>query len=206
MKKIVESPQLFQIFQELKKQSSLGNKLYPQSKDIFEFLNFDISKLKILILGDIPHTYSNGIWLDCSNNTIVSKDLEYFYNNIEKDLYNLDFNYDRNNKSLKYLKEQGVILSSCSLVSNNIELFKPFWKLMFEEIFNTQAGLHIIAVGKEAQKILVENSEPFIHYTYYLESWDKILEYPKFNIFSIINKLLEKDNGKEFTINWLKNI
>ena len=92
----MESPQLFQIFQELKKQSSQRNKLYPQSKDIFEFLNFDFSKLKVLILGDIPKPYNNGLWLDCTNHSIVSNELQYFYEIIEKDLYDLDFQHDRN--------------------------------------------------------------------------------------------------------------
>lgn len=201
----MESPQLFQIFQELKKLSSEGNKLYPQSKDIFEFLNFDFSKLKILILGDIPKPYSNGLWLDCTNNSTVSNELRYFYEIIEKDLYYLDFKHDRDNKSLEYLKDQGVIISSLSLVSNNIKLFKPFWELMFKEIFNTQNGLYIITFGKEAREFVMENAEPFIHNVYDLDtliSGDNL----HYSTFSRINKSLEKSNGKEFTINWLKEM
>lgn len=201
----MESPQLFQIFQELKKQSSQGNKLYPQSKDIFEFLNFDFSKLKVLILGDIPKPYSNGIWLDCTNHSIVSNELQYFYEIIERDLYKLDFQHDRNNKSLEYLRNQGVIISSLSLVSNNIVLFRPFWELMFSEIFKSQSGLHIITFGKEARSFVMENAEPFIHNVYDLDnltSGDNL----HYNTFETINKRLKETNGKEFTINWLKQI
>ena len=201
----MESPQLFQKFQELKKQSSQGNKLYPQSKDIFEFLNFDFSKLKVLVLGDIPKPYSNGIWLDCTNHSIVSNELQYFYEIIEKDLYDLDFQHDRNNKSLEYLKDQGVIISSLSLVFNNIELFKPFWTLMFKEILSTQSGLHIITFGKEAREFVIENAEPFLHNVYDLNNLTSG-DNSHYNTFGTINKRLEESNGKECKIKWLKTI
>lgn len=201
----MESPQLFQIFQELKKQSSQRNKLYPQSKDIFEFLNFDFSKLKVLILGDIPKPYNNGLWLDCTNHSIVSNELQYFYEIIEKDLYDLDFQHDRNNKSLEYLRNQGVIISSLSLVSNNIVLFRPFWELMFSEIFKSQNGLHIITFGNEVREFVMENAEPFLHNVYDLDNLTSG-DNPHYNTFGTINKRLEETNGKEFTIKWLKTI
>lgn len=219
MQKIIENEAVYDIFQYLKSESSQGKKLTPLSKDLFASFQIDLNSLKVVIFGqDVYAQYfnnipaANGIAFDCRNYGKLSPTLEKLYEAWEDDCYNgLNLNYEKS-LSLEYLTNQGVMLTNAALScekdksGKHKELWKPFWKLVFEEIFSTQNGLIFIFMGKDAQ-YYERYTMPFIHHVLSCEhpvaaSYQQ-RSFNHQNVFSKANKILEQNNGKEFTINWL---
>ncbi len=220
MQEIIESPELWNIFQVLKEKSREGVILTPKSDDLFSSFQIDLNNLKVVVMGmDVyPQVrnntfYSNGIAIDCRNYGKVSPSLEKLYNGIEADIcngFNLDFN--KKNVSLQYLIDQGVMLTNVGLVTEKdksgklIDLFKPFWKQVFEKIFSVHNGLIFLALGKDAEKVINQYSTPFIHWVIGVEhpvaSSYQQRDWKHEKCFSKINSILSSNNGKEEVINW----
>lgn len=108
---------------------------------------------------------------------------------------------------------EGVLLLNAGLTTsyqkagNHLDLWYPFHKYMYENVYPKHNGLIFLYFGKDAAK-LSKLETPFIHYS-------KIVEHPAFsarqnrefkheNCFSWVNKLLKGNNGPEFMINWMK--
>ena len=220
MKNIIESPELYEIYQELKNYSKT-QKVVPYSDDVFKCFQVDLAKLKVFILGADPYPQvfnsipaANGRSFCCEQYGRKSPSLEILHRAIENDLYKgLNLFWQKDHLSLKYLEDQGVMLANASLTTirdkpGKMEgLWEPFWKLVFEQIFQYQNGLIMIGFGKSAEKIIVKYHTPFIHYTYFLEHPafaarnNRDLEHK--NCFSEVNKLLESNNGRGSEIKWL---
>jgi uracil DNA glycosylase len=80
---IIESEEVYEIFQFIKAETKRGRKITPLSTDLFRSFQIDLSKLKIVMIGlDVYSTFknnkpmSNGIGFDCRNYGKVSPSLE----------------------------------------------------------------------------------------------------------------------------------
>lgn len=220
MKPIIESKELWDIYQQLRVYAQ-KEKVVPNSDDTFKCFQIDLNTLKILILGQDPYPQvfnnipaANGRAFCCEQYGKKSPSLEILHKAFENDVYNgLNLQWDKSYLSLDYLENQGVMLANASLTcikdkpSKMENLWEPFWKLVFENIFQYQNGLIMIGFGKSAEKIITKYHTPFIHYTYYLEhpafaaKNNRELDHKK--TFSTINSLLEKNNGRGSEIKWL---
>lgn len=219
MKEIIESEEVANIYKYLKSESSKGAKLTPLSKDVFASFNIDLNSLKVVMCAmDVYPQYrnnlpvANGIAFDCSLYGKISPSLERLYEGIEDDCYDgLNLNYEKS-LNLDYLINQGVMLTNAALTcerdksGKHVEIWRPFWKLVFEKVFATENGLIFIFLGKDAH-YLERYTTPFIHHVLKCE-------HPSFaarnerklnheNVFSKANTIIEQNNGKEFKINWL---
>ncbi len=220
---IIESPEVYEIFQHLKSESKRGKKLTPLSQDLFKSFQIDLNKLKVVLVGldSYPQYFNNkpaanGIAFDCRNYGRVSPSLEKLYEAWKNDCYldkpsELEL-VDWNNLSLQYLVDQGVMLTNAGLCTEKdkpgkyIDLWKPFWKLVYEQVFATEAGLIFIYLGREAQK-LREYTVPFSHHLLMCEhpasSAYNNREMIHNNVFSKANLILKNNNGEQAQIEWL---
>lgn len=219
IKGIVESEEVYNIYQQLKKQKSKGFIIAPHYEDTFRSFEIDLDRLKVVIMAMSPYpqvengTYkANVIAIDCRNYGGISPSLAKLYEGIEDDLYDgMCLSCERENVSLQYLIDQGVMLTNTSLTCTKDSpdvhngLWKPFWKQVFEKIFFQRTGLIFILMGKNAEQI-GEYTNPVGHHILKCEhpvksSYER-RKMKHNNVFSQSNKLLEEMNGEDFKIQY----
>ncbi len=222
MKEIIESKEVFQIYQELKRQKSIGLTITPHSENTFRSFQIPLEQLKVVVMAMSPYPQvdrnghkSNGIALDCEQYGGMSPSLSKFYEGIEEDVYEgLCLECNRELLSLQWLIDQGMMFTNASLTclkdSPDVhkELWKPFWKQVFEKIFFQRTGLIFILMGNNAQE-LEEFANPVGHHILKCEHpvaasyrKDKMKHN---NVFSEANHILEGMNGKEYIIEYNYN-
>lgn len=210
----IESEECYNIYQKLKNLPK--GEVIPKSNLLWKpFLDCKKDNLKVVFMGLSPyHTrlnnqdYADGL----AFSTQLKKtppSLELLQNAMEDDL---GLKGEKTN-DLTYLANQGVLLLNAAITTsyqkagNHLDLWYPFHKYMYENVYSKHNGLIFVYFGKEAAK-LQKLETPFIHYS-------KIIEHPAFsarqnrefkheNLFSYVNKILESNNGSEFKINWIK--
>lgn len=216
---IIEGKEVYDIYQELKRQKSLGLIITPASENTFRSFQIDLNSLKIVLIAQSPYPQvdrnghkSNGIALDCEQYGGLSPSLSKFYEAVESDVYDgLCLECNRELLSLQWLIDQGMMFTNASLTclkdspDAHRELWKPFWKLVFEKIFFPRTGLIFMLLGSGAAE-LEEYTNPVGHHVLKCEHPVRsVYEKRKFNhnnIFSKANELLEGMNGKEFKIEY----
>jgi len=221
MRGIIESAEVFEIYQKLKEESKRA-RIVPLSSDTFASFKVDLNNLRIIMFGQdvYPQVFnnkpaSNGRAFCCENYGKISPSLSKLYDAIQDDCYkNVEIGDAKKELSLEYLENQGIMLTNASLTTvkdkpgKHEQLWEIFWQKVFLEILSTQNGLIIITFGKSAQKIVKKYSTPFIHYVLECEhpvaasysNRDMIHN----NVFSRANRILQENNGSSFKINWLK--
>lgn len=214
-----ESEKAYNIYQELKNISRVGEKITPKSNDTWKFLketNPDNIKMIIIGLDSYPGQYSKttfhatGIPFDCSSSPDgkLQPSLISLYEGIGADIED----ELPQEKDLSYLLKQGVFLGNRGLVcklfktESLLTLFDYFWEIFFQEYVNKRPDVPVVLCGKGAE---------------YLKRWVTfnplfILRHPSFaartgqiweteKTFTKINKLIEGNNGKDFCIEWNYN-
>lgn len=219
MKEIIESPEVYEIFQTLKRQKSKGFEITPESENLFRSFEIDLNSLKIVLMAMSPYPQvvdgkykSNGIALDCRNYGGISPSLSKLYEAIEDDMYEgLCLECNRENPSLQYLVDQGMMLTNASLTcikdnpSSHDELWKPFWQKVFDKVFLTQTGLIFIFMGKQAE-FYEQYTNVLAHHVLKCEhpvksSYER-RKMKHNNVFSQANELLKGMNGPEYMIEY----
>lgn len=170
IKPIIESPEVYDIFQYLKQKSAQKVKIYPKSEHTFEaFKKCKYTDLKLVIIAIEPYAgdvngipQADGLCMSSSLTKKVQPSLSAFYDGIEQELYDgLNLSAVKG-ADLSYLAKQGVLLANYSLTveakkigsHSNINLWLPFWKLLIENVFNQyNPGLIYLLLGKEAEKV-----------------------------------------------------
>lgn len=219
MKEIIESEEVDNIYQELKRQKSLGLTITPHSDNTFRSFQMNLENLKVVTMAMSPYPQvvnseykANGIALDCENYGGLSPSLTKLYEAFEDDLFEgLCLTCNRENLSLQYLVDQGMMLTNASLTclkdspAVHMKLWRPFWKQVFEKVFFTRTGLVFIFMGNDAQE-LEEYTNPVGHHVLKCEHpvassyrKDKMKHN---NVFSECNKLLIGMNGPEAMIEY----
>lgn len=180
MKEIIESPEVYEIYQKLKEDGQ-KYKITPDSQNVFKAFEIDMNKINVVLMGMSPYPQvilnmkkASGLCFDCSQYGKISPSLEKLYDAMEDDCYNgLALERDKKEKSLQYLVNQGVMLCNAGLTcikdrpDSHIELWKPFWKQVFEKILFVKPSIFIL-MGKAAQE-LEQYTDPFIHKIYKCE-------------------------------------
>lgn len=219
MQAIIESEELWEIFQTLKAET---RKVTPPSGEVFKSFQIDLDKLKVVVMGQSPYPQVNlgnykacGLAFDCSSYGEVSPSLRKLYEAIEDDEYNgMKLSFDHGTLSLQYLVDQGVMLTNSALTCTkdnptaHEELWVPFWRAVFDNILWTKTGLIFIFMGKQAQN-LEQYTDPFAHHILKCEhpaksSYEKRKMIHN-NVFSKANKLIQGMNGIQNRVEWLKD-
>jgi uracil DNA glycosylase len=205
---IIESPEVFNIFQFLKAESKKGTNIFPKAEDLFKPFMVDLNQLKVVMIFKEPFlNFQDKKTISPTVKKLQEAWLDDVYKGreeeIEKDMYTNDVNLD-------YLRYQGVMITSFNLNSSKekykefYELWFPFWKLVYDKIFSSESGLIFIYFGNKS-KISISNNS--IHNVLECEDIsDAIKENRKLyhrGIFSEANQLIKKNHPKKAEIEWL---
>jgi len=215
MKPIIESKEVYDIYEYLKAESSRGIKITPKHDCVFKSFQVNLDELKVVVKGldGYPQIYkgkhyANGRAFCCENYGKVSPSLEKLREGwIDDCKYTT---YNKNNLSLKYLEDQGVMLTNAGLCTEKdkpgkyVKLWYPFWKRVYEDLFSKKQDLIFIFLGKEAQRY-EKLTVPFYHYSLKTEhpvaaSYTN-RDWIHNNVFTKTNKLLQEQHKQP--IQWL---
>lgn len=150
------------IYSKLKEDGRRGKQIYPLPQDTFRaFRETPIAELRVVLMGMSPYhmikegiVVADGLAMSCSKTAILQPSLKKFYEGLEQDFgeKGLDLNMIQT-PDLSYLAKQGVLLLNAALTveagmaRSHLELWHPFTKFLFEDIFAME-GCPIILLGK----------------------------------------------------------
>lgn len=166
IKPIIESEEVWEIYQKLKAVSGRGKRIVPESKNTFRtFKEMNLNNLKIVwVLQDpYPGIYSDGtpqatgIAMDCSNSPDgrIQPSLSKFYEGIQASLQQ-EIEYS---KDLLYLQQQGVMLLNSDLTceahssASHETWWEPFMKKLFKDCLSYRNGLIYIFSGDSSKRL-----------------------------------------------------
>lgn len=205
------------IYEKLKSDTARGKRIAPLSSNVFRcFQETPLDDLKVIIVGMAPyHTFYNnipiadGLALSCGITKRLQPSLDQWYNACEKDIgRGLELNMIKD-PDLTFLARQGCLLINAGLTvskgkpGNMNDLWEPFMKFLFEEVFTTN-GIPVVLLGREAQKLkryimpftwIFELSHP-ASAAYTNSQWDSK------GTFTAVNKILKENNNT--TITWIQ--
>ena len=217
LEKLIETEEMYNLYQEFKQ---CKEHITPKSSNLYKFLEYcPKDNLKLIIIGQDPYPskyykskefQSTGISFDCSNSLDgkLQPSLEAFWNGLSHE-FGKELTRE---KDLKFLCEQGVLLSNRSL---NCKLNKAgsfmgkwdfFWEFFLQEIvFNFYKGVPIILLGKDSAKLK--------KYVFEMVNPVFILDHPSHaarlqecwitnGTFTKCNRLIEDQFGESEKIEW----
>jgi uracil DNA glycosylase len=216
MQPIIESEGVYNIFKKLKDDVRKNKKITPLSKDLFKSFQVDLRDIKVVWLLQDPYAgvykdnslQASGIALDCrySPDNKLQPSLEKFYDAISTEYGEFEYN-----KNLDYLVEQGNMFLNTDLtcelkkIGSHENLWEPFMKMIFENIFFEETGLIYVVCGKSSKRLL-KYINPLGNYIFEL-SHPSAAAHQQTNwetnkIFSKCNQILKSNNGELSQIKW----
>lgn len=186
--------------------------IYPAKTQVFNAFKYTSWKdLKVVILGQDPYYdgKANGLAFANNNDVLrVSPSLDQIRGSVEKSVYNtiiLDFDV-----TLEHWAKQGVLLLNTALTveerkpNSHKEPWDNFTKTIIKTINDNSTGIIFLLWGSNAKsyKNLIDENRHYVledvHPAYASR------QYKDWNCkhFIEVNKLIEKNNGKEYIIKW----
>ena len=227
LKPFIDSPEFDKIIDFLKEEKRLGKTITPFDKNCFKaFKECPFDKVKVVIIGQDPypniinnHFEADGLAFSYTKSNAddnhVPKSLNVILREVQRDVYNNEAEYSNVfiDTNLSRWAKQGVLLLNSSLTTlvGNPNGHRDLWTLFIEYTLNQlnlyHTGVIYLLWGKDAQK----NKE------HIYQSTNHVLECPHpaaqfysggkitfsgCSHFSKTNEIIEKNNGRDFRINW----
>lgn len=221
LKPFIESEECDRLYKELKTEASRDITIFPKGNEVYRAFKetpYDELKVVFVLLDPYPSMkkidnqwvrVADGIAMSCSHVLEPQPSLKLFYDAIEDDIHNgLNLDMERF-LDLKYLCNQGVLLTNTALTvekditGSHTKIWRPFMRYLYEDIFSKyNNGLIFVLCGKESQE-LAKWINPLQHYIFELEhpaySFRQSRPWDHQKIFSKINKLLKENNNQQIT-------
>ena len=195
-------------------QRNEGKRFTPPLKHVFSaFEKCPIDKLKVIVIGQDPYPYINvadGMAFSCSITSKPQPSLKFIFQEITKTIYDNDEEIIHN-PDLTRWAEQGVLLLNTALtceidkVGSHYKIWSEFIPYLIDMLNFTDSGLIFMLLGAKAQELesligpnhyVLKASHPASAAHNGTGIWDSK------EIFAEANKILEKNNGVTFKINW----
>lgn len=205
----VQSSDFDKILEALYDQRQDGKRFTPPLKQVFRaFEECPERDLKIIMIGQDPYPHlgvADGLAFSCSNTQKPQPSLVHMFAAIEATVGPHDQNPD-----LTRWANQGVLLLNSALtcqvdkVGSHYDIWVPFIMYVIDMLSLTNSGLIFILLGAKAQELesvigpnhyILKASHP-ASAAYTKSVWDCK------DVFNEANRIIEKNNGKDFTINW----
>lgn len=209
----IQTSDFDKILQKLYDDRQEGNRFTPPLRHVFSaFEKCPVRDLKIIMIGQDPYPYINvadGMAFSCSITGKPQPSLRFMFEEINRTIYD-DMKRDHN-PDLTRWAEQGVLLLNTALtcqidkVGSHYSIWKDFIAYTIDMLNFTDSGLIFILLGAKAQELealigpnhyILKASHPAsaAHNQTYI--WDSK------GVFSEANKIIERNNGKEYCITW----
>lgn len=220
LKPFIESEECDKMYDLLKQDAKRGKKIFPLSANVYRaFKETPFNDLKVVFVAYDPYAQmsrdgtviADGIAFSCANTEKEQPSLELFYNGIEDDLYNgLKLDYLRE-PDLKYLCNQGIMMTNSALTvekdktGSHEKIWRPFMKYLYEEVFaKYNNGLVFVLAGKVSQE-LEKFINPLQHYIIKVEhpafAYRQKRPWNHQKLFSQVNYILKTNNNIQ--LNWV---
>lgn len=222
LNKYIQSEEFDKILNFLIKEIQSNKIIVPQKKDLFNAFKFcQYSNVKVIILGQDPYPQivdnnpvANGLAFSSSTDKFLPKSLNNIFLEIERSEYNeFDLEFISRSFDLTSWAKQGILLLNTSLttrkdvVGAHLKLWDSFIQEVFKVLRERQTGLIYCLWGNHAKsyKKYINKDNNYILESGHPSPLSANRGYWfKNNHFSKINNILEKNNGKDFKINWKK--
>lgn len=222
LNKYLQSEEFDEILNFLIKEVQSKKIIVPQKKDLFNAFKYcQYSNVKVVILGQGPNPQiiddipvDHGFAFSSNNKKFMPKSLENIFLEIEKTVYGgFDLEFLSRDINLTSWAKQGVLLLNTSLTTRKdvIGAHSKVWDSFIQEVFKVLRERHTGLIyclwgnhAKSYKKYINEKNN------YVLESGQpSLLSAIKGNWFGNnhfveLNNIIEKNNGKNFKINWKK--
>ena len=206
----------------LKATVNAGKQVIPKSNELFKsFEKCSRHKVKTIILLQCPYAtkrqdvvIADGIPMSCGNIAPYMQPILYqWYQALEK-TYGFDVDNDQRPDISYLLEEEGVLLLNSALsveyqkVDSHAQLWEPFTKFILEEVVGQyMPGIPIVLCGTAAQKYekyILPMKNPIKKIEHPASASYQNRDWKYDDIFKWINNIIEQNNGKEYTIRWIR--
>ena len=213
LKGFLQSSDFDKILIELYKLREEGKRFTPPLKQVFKaFEECPIKDLKVIIISQDPYPYLNvadGMAFSCGNTGRIQPSLKFIFQEINKTIY--DGEIIEHSPDLTRWANQGVLLLNSALtceidkVGSHYNIWNQFIPYLMDMLNFTDSGLIFILLGAKAQELesligqnhyILKASHPASAAHNGTGIWDSK------NVFAEANKIIEKNNGSSFKINW----
>jgi uracil-DNA glycosylase len=210
LKGFVQSSDMDKILKTLYDAREDGKRFTPPLKHVFKaFEECPINDLKIIIIGQDPYPQlgvADGIAFSCGITQKPQPSLKNVFEALEKTVPNADIQ----NPDLTRWSNQGVLLLNRALtcevdkVGSHYPIWHDFIMYTIDMLSLTNSGLIFILLGAKAQEL-----ESVIGSNHYIlkASHPASAAYTKTvwecnDVFNEANRILSKNNGADYAINW----
>lgn len=215
---VLSSPEMYSTMEQVEKLYKKGN-VFPYRKDWFNaFKVTPYDKLKVLILGESPYNkiindkpVAHGLAFSYQKSSNIDayepKTLQNILREVEVDIHDSMCFGECLETDLTRWSKQGVLLLNAALTverdkhNSHLYLWKDTISQVITLITENNPGLICMLWGNHAKAF-----KPFIHSNCYILEANSPDNYSKEwfgnKHFSKANKIIEKLNGKEYTIKW----
>lgn len=212
LRSFIKSGDFDNILQVLHNEKIDGKRFTPPLKYLFRaFEECHLNNLKVVFIGQDPYPQlgvADGISFSCSLTGKPQPSLRYIFTEIEKTVHQ-EFPTPQD-PDLKRWANQGVLMLNSALtcqidkIGSHINIWKSFTAYLLDMLSLTNSGIIFVLLGKQAHEFesmigdnhyILKVSHP-ASAAYSGGNWDSK------DVFNEINKILEKNNGKDFKIQW----
>lgn len=208
----IQSSDFEKILETLYNEREAGKRFTPPLKSVFRaFETCQLYKLKVVIIGQDPYPHlgvADGLAFSCGITQKPQPSLRIMFEAIENTIHQGFPTHQ--DPDLTRWANQGVLLLNTALtcqvdkVGSHYDIWQDFLMYVLDMLSLTNSGLIFILLGAKAQEL--ENVIGPSHYVlkashpasagYTKTTWDCN------DVFNEANKIIEKNNGKEYCINW----
>lgn len=208
----IQSSDFNKILEALVNEREDGKRFTPPLKYVFRaFETCPLQDLKVIIIGQDPYPalgVADGIAFSCSLTDKVQPSLQHIFSEIQRTVYQEEI--QEQDPDLTRWSEQGVLMLNTALTTRigqpdtHQSIWKDFMAYVLDILSLTSSGLIFVLLGSKAQELesiigpnhyILKASHP-ASAIYTGGQWDCK------DVFNQVNKILERNNGPEFQINW----
>lgn len=193
----------------------------PQKKNLFNAFKYcKYSDIKVIIVGDAPYSQfeggvpvANGLAFSSNTSKFLPKDLENIFLEIESTVYGgFDLEFISRDLDLTSWAKQGVLLLNTSLSTrkdvpgSHLNKWDSFIEEVFKVLREKNTGLIYCLWGKKAKSYekYIDKKLNYILVSENSPTNQGRSPWCSNNSFIELNNIIERNNGKNFKINWKK--
>lgn len=208
----IQSSDFDKIIQKLWDKRTIKKRFTPPLKLVFRaFEECPIDKLKVVIIGQDPYPYFNvadGLAFSCSITGRPQASLKHIFQQIDQTVYPEEL--PDHDPDLTRWAEQGILLLNKALttemdkIGTDYDIWEDFIAFVVDTLNLTSSGLIFVLLGSKAQELeaLIGDNHYILKAAHPASAAHNNGVWDCKDIFNTINNILERNNGKDYTITW----